>query len=116
MNTSLFIILVIVACIATPLPVLLIPRERHSPVFDAVLWIATLVVAFLAGWLAVVWSTDSLPALAALVVISGAPALAALLGAIGGALVVNLPLWFLDYFDRRNELLQDYWDDDEPDE
>ncbi len=115
MNTSLFIILVVVACIATPLPVLLIPRERHSPVFDAVLWIATLVVAFLVGWLAVVWSTDSLPALAALVVISGVPALAALLGAIGGALVVNLPLWFLDHFDRREEI-EEEWEDDEPEE
>ncbi len=115
MNTTLFIALVIVACLATPLPVLLIPRERHSPVFDTGLWVATLVVAFLTGWLAVVLSTDSLPALASLVVVSGVPVLAALLGAIGGALVVNLPLWFLDHFDRREEI-EEEWEDDEPEE
>ncbi len=116
MNTTLFIVLVIVACLATPLPVLLIPRERQSPVFDTVLWIATIVVAFLTGWLAVVWSADSLPALASLLVVSGVPVLAALLGAIGGALVVNLPLWFLDHFDRREMASEDEWEEDEPEE
>ena len=101
MTVTLFIILAIAAVVTTVPVVLLIPRVRTSPAFDRLLWAATPVSGFLVGWVAVAMYRDS-PVLGAWIIMD-TPVLAAVGGALGGALAVNLPLWVLDRFDMDEE-------------
>lgn len=82
------------AFLATVPVVLLIPRARTSPGFDRLLWAATLVVGFLLAWVAVAMAGDagtfSTPA------VGDTPIVPALIGALAGALAINVPLWFAD--------------------
>ncbi len=98
MTVVQIIILLVVATLVTPPFVLFIPRARKSTVFDRVLWMATWLLAFLGAWMAPSYiGTD-----AALngVVIGEVSLIPALIGAVAGALSINLLLWLLDRFDR----------------
>ena len=98
MSSVEFLLLLALAAVVTPFPVLLIPRLRESPVFNALLWAATFVTAFLSAWLATGLTTMvELPALRAWMIVQ-VPVLAALIGAVVGGLAVNLPLWIMDRF------------------
>ncbi len=93
-----FLVLALIALAVTVPIVRFIPRARSSRSFDLLLFGATALVAFLVAWLAL-----GLAASGALAALSGlnvgdAPVLPALLGAIAGALLVNLSLWVIDRF------------------
>lgn len=90
-----------IAGMATIIVVLTVPRQKRNRLFEIVLWIATGVVAFLCALLA-----SSAGQLSILSVLSGysfqnVPILPAAIGAFGGALILNVPLWFLDRMDNR---------------
>lgn len=84
----------VVALVVTAPVVLLIPRARTSPGFNLLLWAATLIVGFLLAWVVVAMAGDagtlSAPA------IGDTPLVPALIGALGGALAINVPLWLAD--------------------
>lgn len=84
----------VVASLVTVPVVLLIPRARTSPAFDRLLWAATPVVGFLVAWVAVAMAKDAntLNAFA----VGDTPVLPVIIGALGSALVLNLPLWLAD--------------------
>lgn len=94
MSSNQFLVMAVLALAVTVPVVLLIPRARTSPFFNGLLWAATLVVCFLLAWVAAAMAKDagtfSTPA------VGDTPLLPALLGALGGALAVNLPLWLAD--------------------
>ncbi len=116
MSVNLFLVLLVVSAIITPIVILLIPRARRSTVFDAMLWIATLVVAFLGGWYMFGMADPKNP-LGGLAILD-VPILSIAIGALAGAMLVNLPLWLLDRFEHSNESEDDWeWDqDNEPKE
>ncbi len=113
MSVNLFLILVVMSAIITPIVVLLIPRARRSTVFDALLWVATLLVAFLGGWYAFGMADPNNPLGG--ISVAGMPILQAAIGALVGAMAVNLPLWLLDRFDHPGEA-EDDWDQEEEEE
>lgn len=76
-----------------------IPRARASVLFDRLLWVATPIVAFLVGWVAVAFASSTNLAVLGRWSIAETPLLAALLGALVGALAVNVPLWLLDRYE-----------------
>ncbi|MGB8646299.1 MAG: hypothetical protein WCF84_13765 [Anaerolineae bacterium] len=111
MSINLFLVLAVLSIIITPIVVLLIPRARRSPAFDRLLWGATLFVAFLGGWYAFGIADPDHPLSG--VVIAGIPVLSVAIGALVGAMAVNLPLWLLDRFERPDhDADQMEWDDE----
>ncbi len=88
----------VVAILITIPVVFLIPRVRTSPVFDRLLWVATMVVGFLAAWVAVAMAKDS-HIWDTVFVIADTPVLPTIAGVLIGVLALNLPLWLLDRFD-----------------
>ena len=97
MSEIQFLVLALVAVIVTVPTIKLIPRARQSPLFDRVLWGATWLLAFLCAWY-VVGNLKSDAPLASLE--WGAFAQVAgssiAIGALGGALSLNLALWLID--------------------
>ena len=96
MTTTQFLVMAIEAVLATLPAVLFIPRARQSPVFDRVLWGATWVLAFLGAW----GAPSYIAADSALnqFVIADVTIIPTMLGAIVGALTVNVLLWLMDRF------------------
>ncbi len=86
---------VVALLVAVPV-VLLIPRARTSPAFDRLLWAATVVVGFLVAWIAVAMAKNA--SILDVFVIADTPVLPVIIGALGGAFALNLPLWFQDRF------------------
>ncbi len=104
MSPILFIITLILAIAATAACMFFIPRARHAPVFDAILWIASIIVAFLGGWL-VLGSADVLPLLGTLAAlqVAAVPIIPLFLGTFAGAVLLVGPLWVMDRFARPEE-------------
>ncbi len=113
MSVELFLVLVAVSAIITPIVVLLIPRARRSTAFDALLWGATLLVAFLGGWYMFGMADPKNPLGG--IAILGVPIVSVAIGALVGAMIVNLPLWLLDRFEHPDES-DDEWEWDEQEE
>jgi hypothetical protein len=101
MSYTQFLVMAAVAVLVTLPVVLLIPRSRASTAFDRLLWAATALVGFLIAWVAVAMARDTGNLDAP--VIGDTPILSALIGALAGALAVNLPLRLLDLFEHREE-------------
>ena len=96
MTLTQFCVMAIEALLATAPAVLLIPRARQSPMFDRVLWLATWALAFLGAWNAPTYfAADS--ALNDLMIVDVA-IVPTILGALVGALSINVLLWLLDRF------------------
>ncbi|MCI0476383.1 MAG: hypothetical protein L0Y55_09055 [Anaerolineales bacterium] len=97
MSQIQFLILALVALIVTVPTIKFIPRARQSPVFDRVLWGATWLLAFLCAWYAVGQLKSDAPLasleLDAFAQVAGA---SIILGALGGALSLNVVLWLID--------------------
>ena len=94
-----FLIVAIVAAIVTLPIVKLIPRARQSPMFDRVLWGATWLLAFLGAWYAVDNYVSGVPlATLALDEFARAASSAIIVGALVGALSLNVLLWLMDRF------------------
>lgn len=87
----------ILSLIVTVPAVLLTPRARQSPTFDRVLWIATWGLALIG---ALVTPTYLVGNAMDTWVVAQLPVLSTLVGAIAGALSINVLLWLLDRFDR----------------
>ncbi len=107
MSINLFVITALFSIIVTPIVILLIPRERHSPGFDRLLWAATPVVAFLCGWYAFGMADPDHPLGG--VLFMGIPVLMVAIGVLVGAMAVNLPLWILDRFEHPG-IDQEQWE------
>ncbi len=96
MLVTQFIITTLIAILVTIPIVLLIPHARKSPMFDRVLWLATWALAFLGEWSAPnyfgidsplnQWSVEQIPLISTTI------------GAIVGALSINIILWLMDRF------------------
>ena len=94
-----FLIVAIVAAIVTLPSVRFIPRVRQSPMFDRVLWGATWLLAFLGAWYAVDNYVGGAPlATLALDEFARAAGSAIIVGALAGALSLNVLLWLMDRF------------------
>lgn len=97
MSTEQFLLLALIAFAVTVPTVKLIPRARQSRAFDSVLWVATWLLAFVCAW----YAADQIKLGAPLVTlgwdvfmrVAGVPIV---LGALGGALALNVVLWLLD--------------------
>jgi hypothetical protein len=96
-----FLVLAVVALLVTIPAVLLIPRARTSPTFDRLLWVATVVVAFLIAWVAVAMAKNA--GTWGDWAIGDTPVLPAVIGGLIGAFALNLPLWLLDRFESGKE-------------
>lgn len=94
MTLELLVIAVIAALVTVPV-VWLVPRARHSFVFDRVLWSATWLLSFLSGWYALGNFSDVPPGLSSLM-IAQVPVLTVLVGAAAGAILLNGLLWLMD--------------------
>lgn len=99
MSLERFVILAICAGIVSIPVIRLVPRARASVLFDRLLWVATPVVAFLAGWVAVAFTSNINLAMLNGLSFADTPILAAFLGALFGALALNIPLWLLDRYE-----------------
>jgi hypothetical protein len=97
MSLPQFLVMAVVALLVTIPVVLLIPRAHTSPTFDRLLWAATVVVGFLVAWVAVAVGKNAnvLDAFE----VGDTPILPTVIGALGGALTLTLPLWLLDRFE-----------------
>jgi len=97
MSEMQFLILALVALVVTVLTIKLIPRARQSPLFDRVLWGATWLLSFLSAWYAVGQLKSDVPLasldLGAFAQVAGA---SIVIGALGGALSINVVLWLID--------------------
>jgi hypothetical protein len=100
-----FVILTVMTVLVTPLAVAYIPRTRRSRAFDALLWIATLLLGFLGGWFALGYVTQyqELGFLNDLM-ISNVPIMVVLIGCVGGAFFLNISLWVIDRLSRNGEI------------
>lgn len=96
MSLQQFFVMAVVDLLVTVPLVLLIPRARSSPVFDRLLWGATIVVGFLVVWVAVAMAKSA--SILDGLVVGETAALPAVIGALGGVLALNLPLWLVDRF------------------
>jgi len=95
------IFLLAILCVIVTVPaVLFIPRARQSPLFDRVLWIATWVLALIG---ALVTPTYLIGNSMDTWVVAQLPVLSTVLGAVAGALSINVLLWLLDRFERSPE-------------
>lgn len=97
MTLTQWFVFLIVAVIVTVPVLLLVPRTRRSPIFDTLLWLATILVAFLVGWLTFVFASQNerLNFLNQFE-IAGLPIAIIVVGAAAGALGLNLPMWVAD--------------------
>ncbi|MBM3128552.1 MAG: hypothetical protein FJ009_07990 [Chloroflexi bacterium] len=97
MSETQFLMLALVALVVTALAIKFVPRARQSPLFDRVLWGATWLLAFVCAWYAVGQVKSDAPlaslGLDAFAQVAGA---ALVIGALGGALSLNLVLWLID--------------------
>ena len=97
MSEMQFLILALAALGVTVPTIKFIPRARQSPIFDRVLWSATWLLAFLCAWYAVGQLKSDSPLasleLGAFAQTAGFPIV---IGALGGALSLNLVLWLID--------------------
>lgn len=93
------IVIAVVALIASVVVMLLVPRTRRALPFEIVIWLAAWIVSALCAWLGwvAVQSLDALRGLALLPILD-VPILPIAIGAFGGALVLTVPLWFMDRF------------------
>jgi hypothetical protein len=93
MNLSQVMTCLFLAAAATIVAVRLVPRGRRQFWFEIILWLGTVLVAFLGSVLAIAAATE-LAALQGLRSLAwqGTPLLPATLGALGGALLLNVPL------------------------
>lgn len=91
------VILLFVALAAAAICMLFVPRQKRALPFEVVMWLAAWLVAALCAWLmwGAVQSFAPLHALS-LVHVAGIAIVPLLLGAFGGALVLTVPLGFLD--------------------
>lgn len=97
MSETQFLILALVALIVTVPTVKLIPRARQSRRFDRVLWGATWLLAFIGAWYAVgQLKTDVPVAMMDEGTFMQAAGTFIVIGALGGALSLNLVLWLMD--------------------
>jgi hypothetical protein len=97
MSEVQFLFLALVALVVTVLTVKLIPRARQSRWFDRVLFGATWLLAFVCAW----YATDQIKTEAPLATIGldgfvRAAGVPVAIGALGGALALNLVLWLMD--------------------
>lgn len=97
MSTEQFLLLALIAFAITVPTVKLIPRARQSRAFDSVLWVATWLLAFICACYAADQIKIGAPlgtlAWDVFVRVAGVPIV---LGALGGALALNLVLWLMD--------------------
>jgi hypothetical protein len=86
---------IVAVVFAVPI-VLLIPRQRKSPLFDRVLWGGTWFLAILGAFAAPSYFGD----IASLnsFVVAEMPMIPTLIGAAVGALSINVLLWLMDRF------------------
>ena len=99
MSLSQFLILAIIALLTSVPVVVLVPRARQSWLFDRILWVATVIVTFLGAWLTIAFvAQSSALEMLRLIAVADVPLLPAIIGAIGGALTLNVPLWIWDLF------------------
>lgn len=87
------------SAIVTPVFVLLIPHARQSPTFDRLLVAATFAISFLGAWAAQTSSAAGLSDWR----IADVPVVPIALGALGGALALNLVLWLLDKLEHPDQ-------------
>ncbi|MCX7839992.1 MAG: hypothetical protein N2559_11140 [Anaerolineae bacterium] len=97
MSAEQFVLLALVALAVTVPIVKLIPRARQSRWFDRVLWIATWLLAFVGAWYAVGQLKTTAPlATMSWDAFARTAGASIALGALGGALALNLVLWLMD--------------------
>jgi hypothetical protein len=99
MTTVQVFILLLVALFAAIIIIVSIPRQKRAMPFEQVMWFATWVIAASGAWLTL-GAVESLPALKplALFPIAEMPIVPIVLGALGGALVLTVPMWAADHF------------------
>lgn len=97
MSETQLVVLALVALLVTVPTVRFTPRARQSRWFDRVLWVATWSLAFIGAWYAVGQLEVATP-LATLSwdAFARAAGVPIVLGALSGALVLNLALWLMD--------------------
>jgi hypothetical protein len=102
MNLTFIVILGLCAVTASVLAMMYLPHARRNHWFEVVLWFGTAVVSFLSALLAEAGASELalFHALTEFTVL-GMALIPAIVGAVAGALIVNLPLWFVSRFDIR---------------
>ena len=108
MTLTQIFILVLVSAGATFPSVLLVPRARQSHSFDRILWGATFLLACIGAWGAPGFVPANLPL--SNLIIADLSIAQVLVGALTGALSLNVLLWILDRLERPAS------DDDQSDE
>ena len=98
MTLTQILILVLVSAIVTIPIVIFVPRARQSSTFDRILWGATFLLAFIGAWGAPGFVPTNLPL--SNVMISDLSIVQTIVGALAGALSINVLLWVLDRFER----------------
>jgi hypothetical protein len=96
-SVTQFLIFAIIAAAVTVPSVILIPRARKSPLFDIVLWGATWLLAFLGEASAPTYFPSDSPLFSQWLV-DQTPIIPTLIGALVGALSINVVLWLMDRF------------------
>jgi hypothetical protein len=97
MSEMQFLVLALVALGVTVPAVKLIPRARQSVWFDRLLWLATWLLAFIGAWYAVGQLEPAAPfATLGWEAFAQTAGAAIIIGAVGGALALNLALWLMD--------------------
>ncbi len=99
MTFERFAILAICSVVVSIPVIRFVPRARASVLFDRLLWVATPIVAFLAGWVAVAFTSNINLAILNGLSFADTPVLVAFCGALFGALALNLPLWLVDRYE-----------------
>lgn len=93
--TQLVIVALLAVVVTLPI-VLLIPRQRQSPIFDRVLWGGTWLLAVLGAFAAPSYVPPDF--IVSNVFVADLPAIPTLIGAVVGALSINGVLVLLDHF------------------
>lgn len=97
MSAEQFLLLALIALMVTVPIVKLIPRARQSRWFDRVLWGATWLLAFVCAWYAVDQIKTDVPlATMSWDAFARTAGASIAIGALGGALALNLVLWLMD--------------------
>ncbi|MBI5034571.1 MAG: hypothetical protein HZB51_28950 [Chloroflexi bacterium] len=111
--TQIFILTLVSASVTIPV-VMLVPRARQSSNFDRVLWGATFLLAFIGAWGAPGFIPTNLPL--SHLIVSDLSLVQIILGALAGALSINILLWIMDRFERPSPEadLSDVQDDTDP--
>ncbi len=97
MSLTDYLLIIVIAAVVAWITARYLPRARSSPFFDRLMTIGSFVIAVLLAWVAVQY-TDVLSAWPVLtnVMVGTVPLVAVILAAVLGALMLNLPLWFMD--------------------